>query len=299
LLGGLPGSRHPDPVAKSAAVANSGACDDFGNAMSRHYRSFPIAYGPASLRRGALALLALALTPFAAQAQTDEIQVYDATIEPPGESSLTIHDNYTPIGRTTPAFPNGLVPNHTENGVLEWALGVKPWWELGLYFPLYSFTDDGKILYNGFKLRSLFVSPHARDRRFFYGLNFEFSVNTKHWDPSHYSGEIRPIAGMHLGLWDLIINPILDTEFSGLRRLGFAPAERVAYNLTPTWALAAEHYGDYGMVSGLEPIGHGSNAIFGVVDYSGQPAAVEFGIGHGFSGQADKLVLKLVLARAF
>ncbi len=235
-----------------------------------------------------------------AQAQTDEIQVYDATIEAPGGTSLTLHNNYTPEGRAAPAFPGGLVPNHTENGVFEWALGVRPWWELGLYLPLYSFTNDGRVFYNGFKLRSLFVSPHAKDRVFFYGVNFEFSGNTKHWDSAHFSGEVRPIAGVHLGRWDLIANPILDTAFNGLHRLDFAPAERVAYNFSPVWALAAEHYGDYGYVSGLSALPRGDNTIFGVVDYAGPPVTVEFGVGHGFSGSGtDKLVLKLVVAREF
>jgi len=52
----------------------------------------------------------------------------------------------------------------------------------GLYFPLYSITRDGSVLYNGFKLRTLFVSPDAVKREFFYGVNFEFSFNTAHWD---------------------------------------------------------------------------------------------------------------------
>ncbi len=250
------------------------------------------------LRPGALLTLAL-LFCRPARAQTDEIQLYDATIEAPSAMSLTLHNNYTPIGRTEPAVPGGLVPNHTENGVFEWALGMTPWWELGLYFPLYSFTDDGKILYNGFKVRTLFVSPHARDRRFFYGVNFEFSVNTPHWDPSRISGEMRPIVGVHLGPWDLIANPILDTEFNGVHRLDFAPEERVAYNISEKWAVAAEHYGDYGAITDLAPFGHAAQTLFGVVDFTGRPANVEFGVGHGFSGPTDGLVLKLILTREF
>ena len=58
----------------------------------------------------------------AGHAQTDEIQVYDAEINPPGQFSLQLHNNYTPIGRKEPDFPGGIVPNHTLNGVPEWAL---------------------------------------------------------------------------------------------------------------------------------------------------------------------------------
>jgi len=251
------------------------------------------------VRLPALAATVLCLGAGTAWAQTDEIQVYDASIEAPGQASLTLHNNDTPDGRTTPAFPGGLIANHTENGVFEWALGVKPWWELGLYFPLYSFTNDGKVLYDGFKLRSEFVSPNARDRTFFYGVNFEFSVNTAHWDASRISGEIRPIAGVHLGPWDLIANPILDTEFNGIHALTFAPAERVMYNFSPSWALGAEHYGEYGALSALQSPVHGGNTLFGVGDFTAKSFSAEFGAGWGVSGHADRLVLKLILTTGF
>jgi hypothetical protein len=60
------------------------------------------------------------------------------------------------------------------------------------------------------------------------------------------SGEIRPIIGTRIGPVDLIVNPILDTSFQGLGSLDFAPAARVAYNLSESWAVAFEHYADYG-----------------------------------------------------
>ena len=83
----------------------------------------------------------LVLWSAAAYAQTDEIQVYDAEIAEPGVFNLMVHNNYTPIGLITPRFPGGLVPNHTLNGVAEWAWGVTPWFEQGLYLPLYSFEQ--------------------------------------------------------------------------------------------------------------------------------------------------------------
>jgi hypothetical protein len=41
---------------------------------------------------------------------------------------------------------------------------------------------------------------------------------------------------------DLIVNPIFDTSFPGIGSLDFAPASRVAYNFSETWAAALEHY---------------------------------------------------------
>jgi len=56
-----------------------------------------------------------------ADAQTDEIQVYDSEINNPGVFTLQVHHNYTPIGREGPDFMVGIAPNHTSNGVPEWA----------------------------------------------------------------------------------------------------------------------------------------------------------------------------------
>ena len=149
-------------------------------------------------------------------AQTDEIQVYDAEIAAPGVFNLMVHNNYTFDGLTTPRFPGGLVPNHTLNGVPEWAWGVTDWFEQGLYLPLYSLSSNLGPVLDGFKVRELFVVPHAADRTFFYGINFEFSYNARHWDPSMYSSEIRPIIGWHLGKFDFIVNPILDNSWNSL-----------------------------------------------------------------------------------
>src|SRR5438132_3073106 len=44
--------------------------------------------------------------------------------------------------------------------------------------------------------RSLFVSPHAHERRLFFGVNFELGYNTPHWATSRFAGEIRPIVGV-------------------------------------------------------------------------------------------------------
>jgi len=165
-----------------------------------------------------------------AYAQTDEIQVYDASINQPGQFSLDLHNNYTPIGRKQADFVGGIVPNHTLNGVPEWAYGVTDWLELGAYLPLYSWTGTGRFLIDGAKLRAEFVVPHAQERSFFYGVNLELSFNALYWEPTRNSGEIRPIIGVRIGPVDLIANPILDTSFQGLGALHLAPAARVAYN---------------------------------------------------------------------
>jgi hypothetical protein len=225
----------------------------------------------------------------AARAQTDEIQVYDAEITAPGRFNLTWHNNFTPSGRRRAAFPQGVIPDHALNGVPEWAYGLRDWLEAGTYLPLYTRSADGRLLFDGVKLRALLAVPDAHDRTVFYGLNFELSYNARRWDTSRFTGEIRPILGVHLGRLDLIANPILDTDFDGLGRLAFAPATRVAYRIGAQLALALEHYADFGP----KP----SQSLFAVFDYHSSSRGIEFGIGRGLTHSADSCVLKLMVMR--
>ena len=242
-------------------------------------------------------LLLLILGSAAASAQTDEIQVYDAQIAEPGVFNLMVHNNFTPEGLKTPRFPGGLVPNQTLNGVPEWAYGVTDWFEQGLYLPLYSVADGEGPVLNGFKVRELFVVPHAAEQTFFYGINFEFSYNANHWDPYRTTSEIRPIIGWHLGKFDFIINPILDNSWNGFGNLDFAPSVRLAYNVSKTWAVAAEVYSDYGPIKHLLSVDEQSQQLFGVVDYKGEEFNVEAGVGYGLTPASDRWVMKLMISR--
>jgi len=241
------------------------------------------------------ALAALLILPVVALSQTDEIQVYDATIARPGDVEQTIHGNYTPDGRKEPAFAGGVTPNHSTNGAFEFAYGANDFWELGLYLPVYTVTGPGSAQLDGAKLRSSWVTPHARLREFFYGVNLEFSYNSLRWESTRTALEIRPIAGWHEGRWDLILNPIIDSDFRGLGAVHFAPAERGAYNASDRWAFALEHYGDLGPLHRFDPWSRQSQSLFAVADYTLNTAdSVEFGVGHGFTTASDRLVLKLI-----
>jgi hypothetical protein len=246
------------------------------------------------LTSGLIGLVGL-LAAATAFAQTDEIQVYDASIAEPGHVELTVHSNYTADGQKQAAFPGGVVPDHSLNGAFEFAYGVNDFWELGLYMPVYTVTNDGVPKFDGAKLRSLWVSPHARERTFFYGVNLELSYNLRHWDVSRTGLEVRPIAGWHQGRWDLIVNPIIDSNFDGVGQAHFAPAERVAYNASDRWALGAELYSDLGPLHHLDRWSRQSQALYAVVDYSsGDGGSLEFGVGHGLTAASDNVVLKLI-----
>lgn len=242
-------------------------------------------------------LAAIAAAPAISLAQTDEIQVYDAEIAEPGIVNLMWHQNFTPDGLKTPAFPGAIISDHSYNGVPEWAFGITPWFEQGLYLPVYSVSRGRGSTLDGFKLRELFVRPHAADHKFFYGINFEFSYNASYWEDKHFTSEIRPILGVHLHQWDLIVNPILDTNWTGVDNFTFAPAVRVAYNLTQKWAVAAEEYADYGPLQEFESSSDQYQALWGVFDHTTKIVNIEAGIGFGLTPGTDKVTIKLMLSR--
>jgi len=230
-------------------------------------------------------------------AQSDEIQVYDGGLATVGTFNLTWHNNYTPSGVKTPAFPGGVTPDKSFNGVPEWALGVTRWFEAGLYMPLYSHDKDSGWGLDGFKLRSLFAVPDADNRRFVYGANFEFSINADRWDERRFTSEIRPIIGWHLKPVDIFVNPILDTSYDGLGNLIFAPSARVAYNFNSGWALALEDYSDFGPLNDFHAVNEQAHQLYWVMDKSTKFMDIEAGIGFGLTNASDRLTLKLILSR--
>jgi hypothetical protein len=242
---------------------------------------------------------ALFAAPAVTFAQTDEIQVYDAEIEELGKFNVMVHNNFTPAGRTTPDFPGGIIPNHSDNGAVEWAYGVADWFEQGLYFPVYSAYSTGRGgSLNGFKIRELFVRPHAHDHTFFYGVNFEFSVNYLYWESKRITSEVRPIVGVHLNKVDLVYNPIVDTDYTGgFGNLEYVPATRVAYNFNDKWAAALEEYSDDGPLRQFLPLRNQFHEVWAVMDHNNKWVNIETGIGFGVTHGADKVTLKLMLSR--
>ena len=150
-------------------------------------------------------------------------------------------------------------------------------------------------------LRELFVRPNAHDHTFFYAANFEFSVNRPYWESTTISSEIRPIIGLHLHPWDLIYNPILDTNYKGgFGNLQYNPAGRLAYNFNDRWAAAFEEYDGFGPLHGFDPGDQQFHEVWATMDYTGNKffgINIESGIGFGLTPGSDKLTLKWMFSR--
>jgi hypothetical protein len=228
----------------------------------------------------------------------DEIQVYNAGIAEPGQFTLQQHLNYVWQGSTTPDFPGGFASNRTLNGTPELAYGVTPWYELGFYLP-FAFDADGTFLPGGAKFRQLFVSPHAEQRKFFYGLNIELSYQSSRFSQDPIGLELRPILGVRDLGWEFIINPIMDFSFGGPGSSAFAPAARLAHDLGDDLWLGVEYYSAYSPIGAIPAPDQQQHTLFVVTDFKVLGLDVNFGMGFGLTSGSDGLVSKIIIGKAF
>jgi hypothetical protein len=129
-------------------------------------------------------------------------------------------------------------------------------------------------------------------------LNFEFSVNQHYWEERHFSSELRPIVGLHLKPWDIIFNPIVDTDYTGgPGNLQFNPATRVGYNINDKWTISAEEYAGFGPLRGFLPVSQQFHEVWATVNHNSKAINIETGVGVGVTGGADRLTFKLMFSR--
>lgn len=228
---------------------------------------------------------------------TDEIQVYNAGIAEVGQLTIQQHLNYVPLGVKEPPFPGGLISHNSINGTPEFAYGLTDWWEVGLYLPFS--IQDQKFYSDAFKLRTLFVSPHAEQRNFFYGVNFEFSNETPPFAQTRFALEIRPIIGVRNDTYEFIVNPIVDVGFGKYGEADFAPAARVARKFGPDLYAGFEYYADFGKIGDFLPLEQQQHTLFAVTDFKLGVFDVDFGVGYGLTTASDRWVVKTIIGYAF
>jgi hypothetical protein len=229
---------------------------------------------------------------------TDEIQVYNAEIAEIGQWTFQQHLNYTLRGRTEPEFPGELIPNHSLNGTPEWAYGLTDWWELGFYAP-FAIDNRGQFLSNGFKIRTLFVTPHASKRDVFYGVNLEFSYTTPKFSQTRFGIEVRPILGVRNSDWEFVVNPIVDLGLGDKGQADFGPAVRLARKLGEDFFIGLEHYSDLGEIGHFLPLREQQHTLFAVTDFKLGKLDINLGIGYGLTPGSDRLVAKTIIGYAF
>jgi hypothetical protein len=228
---------------------------------------------------------------------TDEIQIYNAAIAAVGQFTFQQHLNYIPSGLKDPPFPGGLVSNHSLNGTPEFAYGVTDWWEVGLYLP---FSIQNEQFYSdAFKLRTLFVSPHADQHDFFYGVNFELSNEAPPFAQTRWAMEIRPIIGVRNSDYEFILNPIVDAGFGRFGEADFAPAARIARKFSQDLYAGFEYYSDFGKIGAFPRLAAQQHTLFAVTDFKFGIFDVDLGVGYGLTPASDRWVIKTIVGYAF
>ncbi|HUL60197.1 MAG TPA: hypothetical protein VLU43_13025 [Anaeromyxobacteraceae bacterium] len=265
---------------------------------------------PAPARRAPAAALALALLGAASSARAGdlfEIQVYTPEIDAPGHFGLEVHANYTPSGRSTPAFPGETPPDRALRLTLEPSFGVADWLELGFYLQSYMAPGTG-VQYGGNKLRAKFVVPERAGLPLLLGVNLEIGRVPKTVDSQGWANEIRPIIGWTDGVWLVDLNPIFGYALSGPDRfrIELEPAAKVSFNTGKGFALGLEYYATLGFADDLAPVREQEHLLLAVFDLAAPPGAppqeweLNVGVGAGLTpGTPQHSVVKVIFGREF
>jgi hypothetical protein len=256
------------------------------------------------VRRTVAVLAALILSVPAKEAcavDAFEIQVYDATANPPGVPGLELHLNDWATGHRTATPPEA--PLHGQfHATLEPSLGVTPWWEIGAYWQMAVRTDDGVVDWAGAKLRSKFVTPPDWSAHWRLGINLELSFLPDTYEEGRWGSEVRPIVAWQNRNWLFALNPILTQPLAGpdaSQGPSFEPAAKAARSFGPI-ALGVEYYGSLGPIASPLPLSRESQYVYEALDVLGiDRVELNFGVGEGLTPASAGVVLKAIVGYTF
>lgn len=245
----------------------------------------------------ALAALACAMA-FAAHAElSDEIQVYTDDINAPGEFGLEMHVNTTPKGRSAPEYAGEVTPNHGWRLTPEFSYGISRDWEAGLYLPS-SRDSRGDTQLAGAKLRLKWLPLRPEGASgWFAGANAELSRLKQRFSQSRSTAELRVMTGWRDSLWLVAANPVFGWNLSdGLRSRTpeLSLGTKVSRTVAPDFALGAEYYTDLGTGRHVQWSSRQSQTLYAVIDAKVRSIDLNFGVGRGLTGAADKWTAKAI-----
>jgi hypothetical protein len=244
---------------------------------------------------GALTLLAALRATLAFADIPDEIQVYDDSLNEPGQFGLEIHTNHSFGGNTTRAFPDEIVSGDATRLTGEFSYGLTTHFEAGMYLDFVA-PEYRPVQFAGPKLRLKWIGQAAEEGALFYGLNFELGYLKRTADYAHPSGEVRPILGVRTNNWLAIVNPILDFNLgseAATHTPVFAPALKVARRIADGVLLGPELYREMGPVNHFYS-GHAqATQLYLALDVQRGWLPFNFGIGRGWNG-ADTWIVKAI-----
>ena len=257
---------------------------------------------PAAAAAGlfATAVVCLAVARPAAALDGFEIQVYDGQANAPWDTSLEVHLNHTLDRHLPPQWEEQAQRGHITHATFEFALGIAPFWELGVYLqaamPVQPTVEPA---FGGAKLRSKFVLPHHLAGPWRLGANFEAAWIPERFDSGSWGGEVRPILGYKSSRWMAIVNPIIEVNFDAPSQSTLAPAVKVAHVLWHAWALGAEYYGGAAPTHAPGDLRLREQYVFVAADLWDRPLELNLAVGHGLTASAQTWVIKGIVGFPF
>lgn len=247
------------------------------------------------------AAIAVALTPAVpAMAAPEEIQVYMDELNAAGEPGLDIHVNDVPNGVPGPAWPGAEPSLHRWRVTPEWSLGLGSGFEMGAYVPLATIAPDGTLHADGVKVRMKWLAPHGEEG-FYWGANYEIGYSDRFIDDHAWNNEIKLIAGWRNDRWLAAVNANLDFALSGSTSgTGAGPAtldldEKLGYKLSKALTLGIETYNEAGPFRRFDFSAY-DDSTFLTADAHVHGWDLNAGVGRGYGGNADHLIVKFILS---
>lgn len=242
------------------------------------------------------AILAVLGAANAARAADEEIQVYQDEMNRKGQFGLDMHVNYVPVN-TAPLDYVGEQPSVYRTRITpEWAYGLTDHVELGVYLPLTTIQDN-RFSVLGEKLRIKYIATKPDAPGVFWGGNFEIGRVDKPLDINPWNAELKGIVGWRGERWTVGFNTNIDWAVAGPDRdpASVQFATKVMYKVGDKLSLGVESYngaGDFDHFGQFSGAGH---SIYAVTDASIGKWDLEFGVGHGYSGENDAWTLKAIV----
>jgi hypothetical protein len=248
---------------------------------------------------GVFGALLLVLAVGLAQADyLTEIQVYDDSINKPGEWGLEMHMNSTLSGNSAPDYRGGVANVHTFRTTAEISYGFTSTLEGGLYLPFFK-EATGNLGWAGPAFRLKWIPhPAPEEGGLFWGVNGEYDISNTRWLSDRYQMVFFPIVGYRDNNWLLATNLVLQNSLPQGYRLGdgdFEPSFKITRRIAESIASGFELYSDYGSLKQWASQPRQTNQLFWVLDVDKEPWVFNLGIGRGLNDATDRWAVKAII----
>lgn len=231
-----------------------------------------------------IGLIALTAKSFA---DTSELQIFNAELPQPGESTLEINNNYLSRPQDKDAQSSSLF-----HSTFEYSYGIDNNWEIGVKLPATQLNS--RWFLNGLLGEVKYLAPYSNEG-FFWGAELElgYSSSTNHAE-KQLSGELAPIVGYQTSLWGITLNAGLsrDNEADESTTTRFEPSAKFSYTLNPANHVGIEYFASAGPVTHFLPAKERTALAFLVWDAKSSTHSFNVGIGHGLTDASPEWALK-------